>query len=178
VVQNCNFSYFQLNSSYPPKYQIKLRIPSSLYKSGYPTKINTIGDLVRKTRMDLDLEVKQLANKLGMCEQAIINLEKNRSQSRPHLLKKVVEFLRPHVNGSMPDKDFWDLCFKNNPLYPKQQNTFGDKLRSTRMQNFLSIPNLAKELGVDPTSVAKWERMESKPIPKYKKRVLAWIKKI
>lgn len=126
--------------------------------------------------MDLDLEVKQLANKLGMCEQAIINLEKNRSQSRPHLLKKVVEFLRPHVNGSMPDKDFWDLCFKNNPFYPKQINSFGDKLRSTRMQNFLSIPQLAKELSADPTSIARWELSTSEPLPGFKTKILAWIK--
>jgi DNA-binding transcriptional regulator YiaG len=45
------------------------------------------------------------------------------------------------------------------------------------MQNFLTIPGLAVELGVDPTTVAKWERMETKPIPESKAMILAWIKR-
>ena len=68
------------------------------------------------------------------------------------------------------------LCFQNNQLYPKQQNSFGDKLWATRMQQFLSINQLAYELKVDPTSIGKWERMEAKPIPDYEEKILDWIK--
>lgn len=46
------------------------------------------------------------------------------------------------------------------------------------MQNFLSIKQLSVELNVDPTSIGKWERMEFKPIPEYKQKILEWIKLI
>ena len=155
-----------MQSSYTPKYQIKQRIPRSFYKSAYPQKINTLGDLLRRTRMDLDLEVKQLAKQLGVCEQAVINLEMNRSKSRPHILKSVVSFLKPHLNGSIPEDDFWTLCFKNDKFYPKEQNTLGEKLRATRMQNFLSIKQLAKQLKVDPSSIHNWENEKHRPLEK------------
>jgi len=125
--------------------------------------------------MDLGLEVKQFAKQLGVCEQTVINLEMNRSQSRPRILKSVVEFLKPHVNGFMPEKEFWGFCFKNNVSYPKEHNTLGEKLRVTRMQSFLSIKQLAKQLKVAPTSIGKWERMESNPLPKSKDQIMSWL---
>jgi DNA-binding transcriptional regulator YiaG len=135
-----------------------------------------LGDLIRKIRMDLGLQIKELAKILEVEEDTIINWEYRRKQPKTSLLKSVVEFLKPHINGSMPEKEFWDLCFKNNPSYPKKQNSFGEKLRATRMQNFLTIPGFAVELGVDPTSVAKWELSKSTLSKKYENKVLAWIK--
>jgi transcriptional regulator with XRE-family HTH domain len=125
--------------------------------------------------MDLDLDVKQLADKFGVCEQAITNLEMNRNQPRTSFLKAIVTLVKPHLNGLMSEQELWKLCFKNNLSYPKQQNSFGDKLRSARMQNFLSINQLALKLGVDPTSIGKWERLESNPITEYKNKILDWI---
>jgi len=43
------------------------------------------------------------------------------------------------------------------------------------MRNFLSITQLAKELKIDPTSIGKWERMESKPLPRFKEKIMNWI---
>jgi DNA-binding transcriptional regulator YiaG len=127
--------------------------------------------------MDLGIQIKELAKILNVTEDAVINWEYRRKQPQLHLLKSVVEFLKPHINDSMPEEQLWKLCFKNNPSYPQSQEVFGDRLRATRMQNFLTIPGLAVELGVDPTTVAKWERMETKPIPESKAMILAWIKR-
>jgi DNA-binding transcriptional regulator YiaG len=173
VVHNRNFS---LPTTYYPNYQITKEIPRNVYKPSYPVKINSLGDLIRKTRMDLGLQIKDLAKILKVEEDTIINWEYRRKQPQLHLLKSVVTFLKPNINGSMPEADFWNICFEKNPSYPKRINSFGERLRATRMQNFLTIPGLAVELGVDPTSVAKWERMEAKPIPEYMDRVLAWVK--
>ncbi len=126
----------------------------------------------------MGLKIKDLAKILKVKEDTIINWEYRRKQPKTSLLKSVVEFLKPHINGSMPEKEFWNLCFEKNLYYPKQHNYFGEKLRVVRMQNFLSIPDLAKKLGVDPTSVAKWERMEAKPIPEYKDRVKFWLNRM
>ena len=116
--------------------------------------------------MDLDLEVKQLAKQLEVCDQAVINLEKNRNQPRTPFLKKIVEFLQPHLNGPMLEDTFWQLCFQNNSSFPKAQNSLGDKLRAARMQNFLSIKQLAKQLKVDPSSIHNWEYGKHKPLKK------------
>jgi len=43
------------------------------------------------------------------------------------------------------------------------------------MQNLLSINQLATELKVDPTSIGRWERMESNPLPEFKNRIMDWI---
>ncbi len=175
MVHNRNFSS---HSTYYSNYQITKGIPRNVYKSNYPKKVDSLGDLIRKTRIDLDLQIKELAKIIGVEEDSIINWEYRRKQPKTAHLKSVVKFLKDQVNGSIPDKVFWKLCFKNNPSYPKQINSFGDQLRATRMQNFLTIPGLAVELGVDPTTVAKWECMEAKPIPEYKDRVESWLNRM
>ncbi|WP_300463709.1 helix-turn-helix transcriptional regulator [Desulfobacula sp.] len=163
--------------TYYPNYQITKEIPRNVYKPSYPAEINSLGDLIRKTRIDLNLEVKQLGKELGVDECSITNWEVGRSQPKTPFLKRLSEFLKPHINGLISEEDLWKLFFQNNPSYPKQQNTFGDRLRAARMQSFLTIPQLADKLKVDPASIGKWERMEAKPIPEYKDRVNAWLKK-
>ncbi|MBA4368493.1 MAG: MerR family transcriptional regulator [Desulfobacterium sp.] len=174
VIQNNNYSGLNQSYSYLQNYQIKLEIPVFLFKSGYPMEVNTFGDLVKKTRMDLHLEIKQLAAQLGVSGQSIINIEMNRTQSSPHLLKVLVAFIKGQHNGSMSEEQLWQLCFKNNPLYPKHQNTFGDRLRADRMQNFLSIKQMSKILEIDPTTLGRWENDKSKPHSVLKKRILKW----
>jgi len=126
--------------------------------------------------MDLNFNIKQIAEKLEVCEQTIVNLEMKRNQPSNQILKSIVPFIRENLNGKLSKQKFWDLIFKNNPSYPIIQDTLGKKLRATRMQNFLSIKNLAKELSVDPTSVARWELSKSKPLPEYQSKILNWIK--
>ncbi|WDP87977.1 MAG: helix-turn-helix transcriptional regulator [Desulfobacter sp.] len=43
------------------------------------------------------------------------------------------------------------------------------------MQNFLSITELASKLGVDPTSVARWELSESEPSIENKAKLMDWF---
>ncbi|WP_040011731.1 helix-turn-helix domain-containing protein [Desulfotignum phosphitoxidans] len=148
----------------------------TVFKPDYPQTIHFLGDLIRKTRMDLNLQIKDLAKLLKVEEDTIINWEYRRMQPTLPCLKSIVEFLKPHINGSMLENDFWQLCFKNNKFYPQQLNTFGEKLRATRMKNFLSIPQVAKEFNVDPTSINRWELGKSDPLPKLKDMILAWIK--
>jgi len=148
----------------------------TVFKLDYPQTIHCLGDLIRKTRMDLNLQIKDLAKLFKVEEDTIINWEYRRMQPTPPCLKSIVEFLKPHIHGSMLEDDFWELCFQNNKFYPQQQNTFGEKFRATRMKNFLSIPQVAKELNVDPTSINRWELGKSDPLPKLKDIILAWIK--
>lgn len=122
------------------------------------------------------MQIKELAEILRVQEDTIINWEYRRMQPIRSHLKRIVSFLKPKVNGVIPEKDFWQLCFRNNKLYPKKQTTFGEKLRAIRMQTFLSISQLANELNVDPSSINRWEMSKSDPLQKHKDLILAWIK--
>jgi hypothetical protein len=78
--------------------------------------------------MDLDLEVKQLARQLKVCDQAIINLEMNRNQPKTPFLRNIIKFIKPNVNGSLSETELLDFCFKDNPSYPTNQNALGKRL--------------------------------------------------
>ncbi len=159
-------------------YSIRLPIQKIFYKSGCPTEIKTFGDLIRKTRMELNLTAKELSIFLNVNEGSIINWEVGNHQPDRKRLRLVVVFLRKHLDGSISENKLWNLIFKSNPFYPKQhkQNTFGEKLRVTRMKRFLTVKQLAKILDVDPSSIVKWEISKSEPLPEYKLKILNWIK--
>ncbi len=45
--------------------------------SAYPQTLKTIGDHLRKRRLDLNLLQKEVAQKLGVCDPSIYNWENN-----------------------------------------------------------------------------------------------------
>ncbi len=118
----------------------------------YPKTLNTLGDHRRKRRLDLKLFQKDVANIIGVDTNSIINWEKNRSSPRLYLLPKVFEFLG------------------YNPLR-SDTVTIGDRIRQYRVQNGLSLGKLAKRLGIDPTTLARWERGQIEPKGKLNDRV-------
>ena len=46
-------------------YHLTTEIPKPILIEGYPTEIKTLGDLIRKTRMDNSIEIKELGKILG-----------------------------------------------------------------------------------------------------------------
>ena len=110
----------------------------------YPKKLQTIGDHLRKKRLDLKLFQKDVAGIIGVDECTVTNWEKNRTSPRLYLLPNIYDFL-----GYDP--------LKSNA------NTLGERIRQYRIQKGLSLRKLAKELGVDPGTLARWEKDERKP---------------
>lgn len=43
--------------------------------------------------------------------------------------------------------------------------TFGDRLRQARVQSRISVATICRAVGVDPTTVWRWERDAAKPAP-------------
>lgn len=72
----------------------------------------------------------------------------------------------------------FQFYFAAHKQYPKNTDSFGDKLRAIRMQQLLSIKELAKQLNVDTSTLQKWETERTEPLPELKKKVLAWIDNI
>lgn len=118
----------------------------------YPKTLETLGDHLRKRRLDLNLFQKDVANIIGVDTNSITNWEKNRNGPRLYLLPKVFEFL-----GYDP--------------FRVLATTFSQKLKEYRRKNGLSIRKFAQILGVDPATLTRWEKNKSEPHGKLKKRL-------
>ena len=122
----------------------------------YPKALKTIGDHLRKRRLDLKLYQKDVAKLLGVDTNSVTNWEKNRTCPRMYLLPKIIEF---------PGYD------------PLQSNatTLGERIKQYRIQKGLSLRRLAEELGVDPGTLAKWERGYHEPRGKLKELMNSFL---
>jgi len=59
----------------------------------YPKNPKTLGERIRKARMDKGLMIKELASKLGVTEDTVINWEIRGMKPRGRNLDKIQEFL-------------------------------------------------------------------------------------
>jgi DNA-binding XRE family transcriptional regulator len=106
----------------------------------YPKKLATLGDRIRKRRLDLGLLQKDVALTLGVNESTITGWELNRITLKITCLPKIIAFL-----GYTP------------PPYDKKSVNFIEKIKLYRLTCGLSQEKFAKLVGVDETTVAKWE---------------------
>jgi transcriptional regulator with XRE-family HTH domain len=112
----------------------------------------TLGDHIKRRRLELGLYQAQLAPILGITESTITNWEKNRTNPTLHLLPKIIEFLG------------------YDPL-PPGTTSLGEILLRYRKTRGVSQKEMAKSLGIDPTTLARWEKSESEPKGKVKIRL-------
>ena len=117
----------------------------------YPKTFNTLGDHIRKHRLDLGLFQKEVAERIGVTTQTITNWELARTEPGIRCLVAIIDFL-----GYVP--------FSTGETFP-------EKLKAYRMLKGLTQRELARELGVDPTTVMKWEAGTSKPMRRMRDRV-------
>ena len=99
---------------------------------------------------------KDVAEILGVAKGTILNWERNRTEPEFWHLPKIVEFLK-----YIPD------VFEDE--------TPGQKLVLRRMLRGMSQKEMAKELGVDPTTLARWERDERRPSGKFETILGEWV---
>ena len=96
---------------------------------------------------------KEVAGILGVDPTSINSWEKNRCQPKLYLIPKIVQFL-----GYAP--------FPTNG-----ERTIGGTIKAYRLMHGLSQKKLAKAVGVDPTTLARWENSRSKPGEGLRKRL-------
>jgi transcriptional regulator with XRE-family HTH domain len=120
--------------------------PPSKY---YPKEINTLGDHIRKRRLDLGLLQREVAAKIGVDEISICNWERQRTLPEIRFIAPIIEFL-----GYDP--------------FP-EPDSFPEKLKTYRMRMGLSQKKLAEKLGIDPSTIMNWERGKHKPVNTYQK---------
>jgi transcriptional regulator with XRE-family HTH domain len=111
-----------------------------------------LGDHLRKRRLDLGFLQREVAEELGVDEDSVCHWETGRSHPKPYLIPRVIAFL-----GYAP----WAA-----------PATFGEWLIMVRRANGLSRKRLAKGLGVDESTVLRWESGRGRPAS----RLLAQLK--
>jgi transcriptional regulator with XRE-family HTH domain len=138
-----------------PFCHISLKGQKPLSKA-YPRELKTLGDHLRKRRLDLKLLQKEVAPILGVEEATVWNWENSRSSPQLHYIPKIIEFLG---------------CVSFNG----QAKTLGEKIIHYRRLLGLTQKELANRLSIDPTTLARWERNESRPLKRHLKRLAAFL---
>jgi transcriptional regulator with XRE-family HTH domain len=103
----------------------------------------TLGDHIRKCRLDLGLFQKQVAEQIGVDTTTIWNWECHKSSPQMHQLPEIIRFLG------------------YNPLPPWK--SFPERLLLARRALGLTQKIMAGKLGVDPTTIRHCERGTRRP---------------
>lgn len=119
-----------------PFCQLKLRAKKP--RPGYPAEPRTLGEQLKKWRLDRGLRQVELARLLGVDEMTVVYWERGKHRPRvSHLpgIHRLIGAPPADVGGSL-----------------------AERLIALRRRMGWSQEELARRLGVDPESVARWER--------------------
>jgi transcriptional regulator with XRE-family HTH domain len=122
----------------------------------YPRQPKTLADHLRKRRLDLKMTQEELAEKLRTTVCTVRNLEKNKSSPSLVFMPKIVAFL-----VYVP--------------YDTSVLDFGKQVVARRHLLGLRQKDLAQFLGVDPSTIKRWENNQSCPPRVLMERVSALL---
>jgi transcriptional regulator with XRE-family HTH domain len=120
--------------------------PYATERKGYPATPKTLGEKIRKRRLDLNLRQIEVAKIVGCDEMTVVNWEKGHASPRINHMPNVLKFLG------------------FNPL--QKCDTLAQRIVSHRTALGVTQKDFARQLGVDPSTLARWERGERKPYGK------------
>jgi transcriptional regulator with XRE-family HTH domain len=118
----------------------------------YPQELKTLGDHLRKKRLDQKLLQRQVALILGVEEATIWNWENNYSSPKLHYIPRIIKFL-----GYVP--------------FNVEPKTLRERIVNYRRLSGITQKELAHRLGIDPTTLARWEKNEKSPVKRYRQRL-------
>ncbi len=121
----------------------------------YPKEIKTIGDHLRKRRMDLGLSQREVAERFGVDECTVYNWEAQRTAPEIRFMPRIIEFL-----GYAP----------YDPTVPLSK-----RLLSCRTRLGLSQKKMAKMLGTDPKAIWEWETERRFPSGKSEQKIRRFL---
>jgi DNA-binding XRE family transcriptional regulator len=120
-------------------------------------ELRTIGDHLKKRRIEFGLLQKEVADQLKVSEDTVTYWENNRVQPMIHHMPVIIQFL-----GYNP--------------FVIERKTLGGKIKYYRYVNGLSHKALGKLLFVNASTIGSWEINEFAPQPKTHKKLLTLIK--
>jgi transcriptional regulator with XRE-family HTH domain len=114
----------------------------------YPPVLKTIGDHLRKRRLDLGLLQREVADQIGVTNCTIQYWETNRVAPALRFRPRISSFLGYELfDGRVPE-------------------SVAERLRAHRDRLGLSRKKLAALLGIDPSNIAGWETGKHRPTKK------------
>ena len=125
-----------------PFCHLTLKGPRPLPRS-YPQVIATIGDHLRKRRLDLGLLQRQVAEQIGADTCSVTNWELNHTEPELRFLPGIIRFL-----GYAP----WSA-----------DGSVGERVLGYRRERGLPQSALARLLKIDPGTLSRWERGVGSP---------------
>jgi transcriptional regulator with XRE-family HTH domain len=123
----------------------------------YPAELNTIGDHLRKRRLDLGLLQREVAKEIGVTACTIQYWETNRVAPALRFRPRIASFLGHELITQRPPE------------------SLSEKLEARRKHLGLSRKKLAALLGIDPTSIAGWETEKHKPTKKSQELIKTFL---
>ncbi len=125
---------------------------------GYPQEPKTIGEHLKKRRMDLGLYQAEAAQLIGVSEDCFCYWENERNQPRLYQYPAIIRFLE---------------------YYPQvhETETLGGKITRYKRMQGMNNRAFGGICGVDAGTVAKWERNETTPLRRSMKKVLSVLRK-
>ena len=111
--------------------------------TGYPASPKTIGEMIRKRRLDLGLLQREVAERIGCNKMTMANWERGHTTPQIAHMAQIVAFV-----GSNP--------FESG-------STIGERLVKIPKERGNTQKVFAAQIGVDQNTLAKWERGEREP---------------
>lgn len=119
-----------------------------------------MGDHLRRRRLHLGLFQKQVADLFGASEASVNNWELNERQPEVRFVGKIVDFLG------------------YDPFAVPSAAPIGERLRAKRRRLGLAAREACKVIGVDETTLLRWERGDSrKPTRRLRELFRRWLEK-
>ena len=133
--------------------QLTARKPPS---PAYPRELKTLGDHLRKRRLDLGLLQPDVALELRVNEMTISNWETNHTSPQLRLIPRILTFL-----GYCP--------------YHTHSESLGKRIRARRRLLGISQKDLARKLNIDPGTLGTWESGRGKPSKAHMSKLVTWL---
>ena len=73
-------------------YEFSQNISKTFFVPDYPEFPKTLGERLRKARLDQGLQIKDVVQHTGISEMSIVNWERHGVKPRRHLLEKLLAF--------------------------------------------------------------------------------------
>ena len=122
----------------------------------YPKNLVTLGDHLRKRRLDLGLFQKDVAVTIGVDTNTITNWEKNGGGPQLQFIPKIADFL-------------------GYELPTAKSSTLGERILQYRYLRGISQKKLAKQIGIDPTTLSRLERKRGRCFTSVLRKVDAFL---
>ncbi len=126
------------------------------FGKGFPKNPVTIGEHIRKRRMELRMKQKEIAKSFGVTTDTITNWESGRAEPKVPYLPKIIDFLGFFPKGN---------CF----------DSLGNRIKEFRKIHGCTQRQMGKLLCVHATTIGSWEMEKFRPNKTIKAKLMELI---